>query len=69
MNLFVKNKNTYHMYFDKVVLYLFCIVFLWVIITSIMSFIEVPLDMYTPYLYYITMLFIFDLIITKQEDL
>ena len=57
------------MYFDKVVLYLFCIVFLWVMITSIMTFIEVPSDMYTPYLYYITMLFIFDLIITKQEDL
>ena len=57
------------MYFDKVVLYLFFVVFLWVLITSIMSFIKVPSDMYTPYLYYTTMLFVFDLIITKQEDL
>ncbi len=69
MNLFVKNKDTYHMYLDKVVLHIFCIVFLWIVITSIMTFIEAPSYMYTPYLYFTTMLFIFNLFLVKEPDL
>ena len=57
------------MYLDKVVLHIFCIVFLWIVISSIMSFIEAPSYMYTPYLYYTTMMFIFNLFLVKEPDL
>ena len=57
------------MYLDKLVLYIFFIVLLWVIITSIMTFIQVPIVYYSIYLYYITILFIFDLLIVKEPDL
>jgi len=57
------------MYLDKFVLYIFFVVLLWVIITSVMTFIQVPVAYYSIYLYYITMLFIFDLLIVKEPDL
>jgi hypothetical protein len=57
------------MYLNKVVLHMFCIVFLWILITSIMAFIGAPTYTYTPYLYYTTMLFFLNLILVKEQDL
>jgi len=54
---------------DKIVLYILYIIVIIVIVTSIMSFVQIPSYIYTPYLYFGILLFIFDLILVPQPDL
>jgi hypothetical protein len=55
--------------FNKFFLYMLYIIIIFVIVTSIMSFIRVPFYIYNPYLYFIVVLFIFDLILIPQTNL
>jgi hypothetical protein len=57
------------MHVDKILLYILYSIIIIVIVTSIMSFIQVPAYIYTPYLYFCILLFIFDLILVPQPDL
>ena len=54
---------------DKLLLYTLYSIVIIVIVTSIMSFIQIPSYVYTPYLYFCVLLFIFDLILVPQPDL
>ena len=57
------------MHSDKLLRYLLYSIVIIVIVTSIMSFVQVPSYVYTPYLYFGVLLFIFDLILVPQPDL
>jgi hypothetical protein len=57
------------MHVDKIILYILIIIIIVVIVTSIMSFIQIPAYVYTPYLYFCILLFIFDLLLVPQPDL
>jgi hypothetical protein len=54
---------------NKLLLYILYTITILVIVTSIMSFIDVPFYVYNPYIYYIVMLFVFDLILIPQTNL
>jgi len=54
---------------EKLLLYILYVIVIFVIVTSIMTFTEVPYHVYTPYLYFAMFLFIFDLILVKEPDL
>jgi len=57
------------MHVDKIFLYILYSIIIIVIVTSIMSFIQVPAYVYTPYLYFCILLFIFDLLLVPQPNL
>jgi hypothetical protein len=57
------------MHVDKILLYILLSIILIVVVTSIMTFTQVPVGVYTPYLYFCVLLFIFDLILVPQPDL
>ena len=57
------------MHVDKIFLYILYSIIIIVIVTSIMSFIQVPTYVYTPYLYFCILLFIFDLLLVPQPNL
>ena len=57
------------MYLDKLVFYILLIIIIFVVVTSIMTFIKVPSYIYTPYLYFSILLFICDLIIVEEPEL
>lgn len=57
------------MHVDKIILYILYSIIIIVCVTSIMSFIQIPSYVYTPYLYFVILLFIFDLILVQQPDL
>jgi hypothetical protein len=57
------------MHVDKLLLYILYSILIIVIVTSIMSFVQVPAYAYTPYLYFCILLFVFDLILVPQPDL
>ena len=57
------------MYLDKLVFYILLIIILFVVVTSIMTFIKVQSYEYTPYLYFCSLLFICDLIIVQEPEL
>ena len=57
------------MHVDKIIRYILYTIVIFVIVTSIMSFVQVPSYVYTPYLYFGVLLFIFDLILVPQPDL
>jgi hypothetical protein len=57
------------MHVDKLLRYILYSIIIIVIITSIMSFIQVPSYTYTPYLYFCILLFVFDLILPPQPEL
>jgi len=57
------------MHVDKLIRYILYTIVIFVMVTSIMSFVQVPSYVYTPYLYFGVLLFIFDLILVPQPDL
>jgi|LakMenE18May11ns_1017448.scaffolds.fasta_scaffold8666947_2 hypothetical protein len=57
------------MHVDKIIRYLLYSIIIFVVVTSIMSFVQVPSHEYTSYLYFCILLFIFDLILVPQPDL
>jgi hypothetical protein len=57
------------MHIDKILLYILSSIIIIVVVTSIMTFIQIPANVYTPYLYFCVLLFIFDLILVPQPDL
>ena len=54
---------------DKLLLYTLYSIIMIIVVTSIMSFTQVPAYAYTPYLYFCVLLFMFDLILIAQPDL
>ena len=57
------------MHVDKILLYILASIIIVVVVTSIMSFIQVPTNVYTPYLHFCILLLMFDLILVPQPDL
>lgn len=57
------------MHVDKLLRYTLYIIIIIVIVTSIMTFTQVPSYLYTPYLYFCILLFVFDLILPPQPEL
>ena len=57
------------MHVDKIIRYLLYSIIIFVVVTSIMSFVQVPSHEYTSYLYFCILLFIFDLILVPQPAL
>ena len=57
------------MHVDKLLRYILYSIVIIVIVTSIMSFVQVPAYAYTPYIYFCILLFVFDLLLVPQPDL